>query len=389
MITKVIMPKLGETMEEGVIGKLFKKEGDKIEKGEIIFELTTDKAVFEVEASKSGVIRKLLAKEGDTVKVIEPVAYISDSMDESLPVEEKKEEIQETLIIEKKPEVAKSISLADRKVNASPLAKRLAKEKGIDITLVKGSGPNGRILEKDVLNFKPESVSQQGIVKVISLSNMRKIIAQRLSKSKQEAPHYYIQMEINMTEVSNLRKSVLAKIEKEVGVRLSFNDFVIYAVAKALKDFPLLNSHFVNEEIIQFTDCNIGLAVSLDDGLVVPVIKQADKKSVIEIAKESKSLISKAVDNNLSLDDISHGTFTVSNMGMLKVDSFTAIINPPQVGILAIGQIKPTPVVLDDKIVSRLMMKVTLSADHRVIDGAYAAKFLNKLNEILQKPSLS
>jgi pyruvate dehydrogenase E2 component (dihydrolipoamide acetyltransferase) len=391
MITKIIMPKLGDTMDEGVLCKWLKKEGDKVEKGEAFFEVTTDKANLEAEASKSGFVRKLIAKEGDKFKVTEVIAYVADSMDEPLPVlEEKKTKVSGvSAVVENKTAAVNSSPLEEGRVNASPIAKRLAKEKGIDISKVKGTGPGGRILEKDITDYKPGSETASAApagAKVIPLSGIRKVIAQRLSKSKQEIPHFYLTVEVDMTALSRIRALKVEALEKQHGIRVSINDFVVYAVAKALKAFPLLNSLFENLEIRQFDDCNIGFAVSLENGLVVPVIKKADKKTVVEIAKESKLLSAKAKENKLSPEDMAGGTFTISNMGMLKVDEFSAIINPPQVAIVAVGAVKPAPVVIEDKIVVRSMMKMTISADHRAVDGAYAAAFMNKVKEILQAP---
>ena len=346
---------------------------------------------MEAEASKSGFVRKLIAKEGDKFKVTEVIAYVADSMDELLPaLEEKKTEVSgASAVVEDKAAAVNSSPAEEGRVNASPIAKRLAKEKRIDISKVKGTGPGGRILEKDITDYKPgnetASLAPSG-AKVIPLSGIRKVTAQRLSKSKQEIPHFYLTLEVDMTALSKLRASKVEALEKQHGVRVSINDFVVYAAAKALKAFPLLNSLFENSEIRQFEDCNIGVAVSLENGLVVPVIKKADKKTVVEIAKESKLLSAKAKENKLSPEDMAGGTFTISNMGMLKVEEFSAIINPPQVAIVAVGAVKPAPVVIDDKIVVRSVMKMTISADHRAVDGAYAAGFMNKVKEILQAP---
>ena len=382
MITKTVMPKLGETMEEGTIGKWLKKEGDKIEKGQVLLEVITDKANFEVESLKSGFVRKILLPEGAVVKVTETIAYIADAMSEDIPVEVKKTEAEVKPVVETRPEAAKTNAAPSGFVSASPLAKKLAKDKGIDLTKVKGTGPNGRITEKDILDFNPGasagSAPVEG-VKVIPLSNMRKIIAQRLSKSKQEAPHFYLQAEIDMTEVAKQRETA-----KKQGSGVSLNDYIVVACAKALKEFPLINSHFANNEIRQFSDVNIGVAVSLEEGLVVPVFKKCAGKSLEAISKEVKALAEKAKANKLSGDDMANGTFTISNMGMLKVDSFSAIINPPQVAILAVSSIKQKPAVIADKIEIRAIMNVTLSVDHRAVDGSYAAKFLDYLRGVLQ-----
>jgi len=392
MITKVIMPKLGETMEEGAIGKWLKKEGDKVEKGEVVFECATDKANFEVEAPKSGVLRKALYPEGAMVKVIEPVAYIADSMEEPLPVEQKKEAapVKAAERTESAAPVIKTAEVSGGRIFASPIVKKLAADKGIDLSLVKGTGPGGRIVEKDIRDYisAPASIAGAALppgVKAIPLSNMRKIIAQRLQKSMQEAPHFYVQMDADMTAVAKLRAAYNEKAKKTGGVSISVNDLVIYAVARALKKFELLNSHFVNNEIRQFSDINVGVAVALEAGLVVPVLKKADTLSLVEIAKVSKELAVKAKENKLTPEDMAGGTFTISNMGMLEVDMFTAIINPPQVCILAVGTLKTNPVFSNGNFVPGQLMKLVLSSDHRAVDGMHAAKFLYSVREILEK----
>jgi len=416
MITKVLLPKLGETMEEGAIGKWLVKEGDKVNKGDVLFEITTDKANFEYEALKGGYIRKILYKEGIVVPVLVPVAYTADSMSEPLPKEEplppakpKEEQISSPAPVSAPisapvvepvfipAPVVQAIFTADGRIFATPIAKRLAKEKGLDLLNIAGSGPNGRILERDILNYKPGTMKaapavtaaaslnmaklkSNGGSKTSDLSQMRKIIADRLKKSKQEAPHFYLQLDVDMTELLKKRAELTAK-----GVAVSVNDFVIFASAVALREFPLMNSHFVNEKVVQFEDANVGVAVALENGLVVPVIKQANNKTVRAIAAEAKILAEKAKTGKLTAEDYSGGTFTISNMGMLGVDNFSAIINPPQVGILAVSAAKKQTVVINDAIAIRSIMKVTLSADHRVIDGAYAAKFLTRVKEVLEK----
>ena len=399
MITKVIMPKLGETMEDGTIGKWLKKEGDKVAKGEVVFEVATDKATFEVEAPKGGVLRKALYPEGAKVIVIEPVAYIADTMDEPLPVENKKsvsiEKEEESIQVSTPVFGASAVKLdtAGGRIFASPIARRLAAEKGVDLSQVKGTGPGGRIVEKDILsitgskNFTPAAKAGQSAgaplppgCKAIPLSNMRKIIADRLQKSVQEAPHFYVQMDVDMTEAMKLRDAYKAKSEK-----ISVNDLIIFAVAKSLRKYELFNSHFVSNEIRQFEDVNVGVAVALPGGLVVPVLKKADTKSILEIAKATKELAEKAKDGKITPADMAGGTFTISNMGMLQVDMFTAIINPPQVGILAVGAIKTVPVFVGKEVLPRMIMKITLSSDHRAIDGAYAAEFLLRVKDTLEK----
>lgn len=372
MIKKVIMPKLGETMEEGIISKWLKKEGNKVEKGEPIFEVTTDKANFEVESTASGYLRKIIcpAEPDKNIPVLQTVALMSDSMDEEIPKEEqaKKSEPKKT---------AKEESPAVEEVKASPLAKKLAKEKGIDLSKITGTGPGGRITEKDVLSAVTTPVSAEA--EIIPLKGMRKIIAQRLTQSKQSAPHYYLQSEIDMSEIVQLREKLSSGDE-----RPSFNDFIIKACAKALEDNPQMNVHFDGTNIKVMKDINVGVAVAVKDGLIVPVIKQTNKKSIKEIMQKTKEIKEKAKNNKFTPEDLSGGTFTISNLGMYDIDTFIAIINPPEVGILAIGKIKESPVVQDGKIMAAQTMKVSLSADHRVVDGATGAQFLKRLKQILE-----
>lgn len=412
MITKLIMPKLGETMEEGAITKWMKKEGEKIEKGEPIFEVTTDKATFEVESPVSGLVRKILFQSDSDkqIPVIRTIGYIADSMDEEIPAE--KHEVKKVAAgfipapaasgITENPvpahpgeEVAAGFMPAqqEKRIKSSPLAKKIAGEKRIDLSRIKGTGPNGRITEKDVLKFvgaglpahpsvsTPRLTVGQAFIEpkeVIPLSGIRKTIARRLSQSKHDAPHYYLQIEIDMTEAVELRE----KKNKS----FSYNDMIIKSVAKSLEKFPMLNAAFREEKITVYNEINIGIAIASPEGLVVPVIKNANKLKIEQVAKISKQIKDKSETNKFTPGDFSGGTFTISNLGMYGIDIFTAIINPPQVGILAVGAIKEKPVVLKGKIVVRPVLKVSLSADHRVIDGVYAAGFLGHLKEILQKP---
>ena len=381
MITKIIMPKLGETMEEGTIGKWFRKEGDNVKKGEPLFEVTTDKANFEVESMTDGVLRKILFSTGDgNIPVLKTIGYIAGSMTEAIPAEA---EPQPGLSPAGKPQ---DTIIQDGGLRASPAARRLAKEKNIDISLIKGTGPEGRITEKDVLSFEGAPASNEAGVEIIPMSAMRKVIAQRLVMSKRESPHYYVQDEVDMTGAVGLRGKILSGIENKHGVRVSFNDIIVKGAADTLSKFPMINATFERDNIISFKNVNIGIAISVEQGLVVPVIKGADLKTVVEIAKERARLGALAKENRLSPKDMEGGTFTVSNLGMFNVDSFNAIINPPQVAILAVGRIKKLPRVVDNQVVIRSIMNLNLSADHRVVDGAYAAQFMDELRKILENP---
>ena len=275
------------------------------------------------------------------------------------------------------------------RVLASPKAKRIAKERAIDLRSLCGSGPEGSILAEDVLRAAPDSIPKPQAApaaqEIIPLTPMRRIVGQRMTQSKQSAPHFYISMDIDMSAVSEARTNWKEKGESNVP---SINDFILYACARALKDFPSLNASFTEKGIQQHRDINIGVAVALDEGLVVPVIRNADRLSLAELAAQSRELADKAQKKKLFPLDYEGGTFTVSNLGMLGVDSFTAIINPPQCAILAVGRVAPRVVADDGMFAMKSIMTATLSADHRVIDGAIAARFLQELKRRLEKPAV-
>ncbi|MGB9858170.1 MAG: dihydrolipoamide acetyltransferase family protein [Dictyoglomaceae bacterium] len=316
MVKNFVMPKVSEVMEGGTIVSWLKKEGDWINKGEPILEIEVEKAVMELESEEEGYLRKILVKEGETVPVGTILAYLSDTLEEEIPGEEKKVE-------EKKEKISK---------------------------------------------------------KIIPLSSMRRTIAERLLKSKQNIPHFYVFTNVDMTELVNV-KSLTGDIK--------FDDFIIKATSLALKDFPLINSRLRENEIELLEEINVGLAVSLgDEGLVVPVIKSADKKNLREIAKEREDLIKKAKEGKLSVEDISNGSITINNVGVFGVSAILAIINPPETAILTCGTIQDKPVVLNGEIKVRKIMEMTLSADHRVIDGSYGSKFIMKVKELLENPKL-
>lgn len=393
MVKKVIMPKLGETMEEGEIIKWLKKEGDKVEEGEPLLEIATDKANMEIEATSSGILRKILAQEGERVPITRIIAYIADSMDERIPGEGEQEiETKEngTLLEEEKEEPDEK-----KLIKASPLAKRLAREKGINLAEIKGTGPGGRIVKEDVLKVieeKREPVEKKEQISVekkeIIPSRVEKIMGERMQLSKREIPHFYLTVEVDFSEAMKLRNDLLEEFEKEKGVHLSYTDLLIKACAKALHKFPRVNSYFKEGKIISFSRVNLGLAVAREKGLVVPVIKDAQQKSLFEVARERTELVKKAMEDKLSLEDVEGGTFTLSNLGMMGIKNFTAIINPPQVCLLATGQIKERPVVVEGKIKTAPLLEMTLSSDHRAVDGYLGSKFLQEIKKNLEKPAL-
>ena len=430
MATIVKMPKLGTTMTEGTIVKWLKKEGEPVEKGEIYVEIQTDKVNIEDEAERSGILRKIIAKEGETVKVGEPIAIIARAHEELPDLEiaddkspEKQEESSQ-VIMQQEDRTEDEKETIPGKIKASPAAKRVARENQIDLSKVTPSGPNGRIVEKDVLAYIQENkVRATPVAKKIAMEKqidlkslqkspveritkadleeqmmmqeeestipvigMRKIIAESMTYSKKVAPHIYLSLEVDMSKVIDIREKLIPLVQDKYDVKLSYNHILIKAVATALRLNPLVNSSFIEEKIILKQNINIGLAVALEDGLIVPVIKDADKKGLGIIAKETAELILKAKNKKLLPDEYQGGTFTITNLGMFDIENFCAIINQPETAILAVGKIMKKPVVVDDEITIRPMMNLTLSCDHRAIDGAVGAKFLQNLKDILEEP---
>jgi len=398
MAKKVIMPKLGLTMEEGVINKWLVKEGDRVSRGDVLFEVATDKVNMEVESPAEGVVLKILYPEGATVPITETVAYIGKE-GETIPEEEKKPEekveTKEEVRVEqeeKKEEVPPSLEV--ERIRVSPLARRLAEEHGIDLSRIQGSGPGGRIVKEDVEKAIEEKEKKLVIEKVktpiekerVPLSRMRKIIAQRLTESYQSTPHFFLHQEIYAEELVKMREKILPLVEKETGLRVSYTDILVKMVAKALEKFPLFRAHLVGEEIEISPEVNVGVAVALEEGLIVPVVKRANQKGISQITQEINTLAQKAKSNQLTPEEISGGVFTVSNLGMWGVDSFTAIINPPEAAILACGAIRKKPFFNGKELVPAYLWELNLSCDHRLIDGALAAQFMQFLKNLLEEP---
>jgi len=382
MVNKVIMPKLGETMEEGEIIRWLKKEGDEVKEGEPLLEIATEKANMEVEAPVSGFLRKIIASEGKIVPVTEVIAYITDSMEEEIIGEVKKAG-------EKEKKEAPRLSTV---VKASPLAKKLAKEHNIDLSRVKGTGPEGRIVKEDVLKLIGEEVtpSEEEVpsLKGVLLSGVGKIIAERMQRSKREIPHFYLTIEVDFSHMVKMRKDLNEELAQQTGIHLTYTDLLVKACSYGLKEVPPVNSTFKEGKIYSSSEINVGLAVAGEKGLVVPVIKNVDKKDFFQIAEERERLVKKAREGKLSLKELQGSSFTLSNLGMFGVRNFSAIINPPQVCILAVGAIKDRVVAVEGRIEIRPIMEMTLSCDHRVIDGLIGARFLQKIRERLEKPSL-
>ena len=414
------MPKMSDTMEEGVIASWLKKVGDEIKSGDILAEVETDKATMELESYDDGTLLHIGVKDGDSVPVDGIIAIIGEKGEDvneilkdvdsnSSEVEEIKEIKEESTPIEKVEEIkddnkeivitepTKIVSeLKDERVKASPLAKKLANEKGIDISNISGSGDGGRIIRKDIENYKDVSTSSNEPVKEITLpkihseesfeelpvTQMRKTISKRLAESKFSAPHFYLTMEVDMENCIEGRK----KINESSDIKISFNDIILKACAVALRKHPMVNSSFLTDKIRINHHVHIGVAVAVDEGLLVPVVRFADNKSLSHISAEVKSLAKRAKEKQLQPSDWEGNTFTISNLGMFGISEFTAIINPNDSCILAVGGIKNTPVVKKGEVVPGNIMKLTLSCDHRLVDGATGAAFLQTLKELIEDP---
>jgi pyruvate dehydrogenase E2 component (dihydrolipoamide acetyltransferase) len=363
MVTKVVMPRLSLTMKEGMVGKWYKKEGDTVEKGEPIAEVVSEKATYDLEAPASGTLRKILVEEGVDASVNAVLAVITAPS----------ETFSEAEIAREAPQ---TVEEAEERVFASPAAKRLAREHGIDLSLVKGSGPEGRIVEEDVKRFVEEAGGVLPKVKeVIPLSGFRKTSADRVSMSFRTAPHSTVVMEVDVSKAAELHEKL----------QVSYTAILVVAVAKALKEHSIINSTLEGNQIKIFDDVNVGVAAATEHGLVVPVIRNADRKSPKEIDSTIKELTEKAREGKLSREELTGGTFTITNLGMYGVEFFTPIINPPEAAILGVGNIAEKPVAIDGKIEVKPRMMLSLSYDHRIVDGAPAAEFLRKVKEKIEK----
>ncbi len=461
MANLVLMPKLGFNMETGQIVQWHKKEGESINKGDILVEISTDKTVMEIESTCDGIVRKILAPEGETVPVILPIAIIGEvdenieqiykeamsqlGMSEISDTEQAESSDSSTTAVQpvsQETEVSnisnepfkltpRARKIIDQKnldtsnlniqgtgfqggvtaadveeylernsFKITPLAEKIAQDNKVDVVGIKGTGIDGKITKEDVLNVlnkEKDSTKEEIALPVapsderairqrISYSGMRKIIGDRLSESKFTAPHLYFTTSVDVSYLMDLRAQVNSAQETKV----SINDFIIGALIKALQEYPELNSSLQGNEIIQYEDINIGVAIGLDSGLIVPVIRKAQNKKLTQIAGESRSLAEKARNSKLLPHEYQGGTFTISNLGMFGIDNFTAIINPPEAGIMSISAAKKTPVVVEengeDKVVIKPVMKMTLSVDHRIIDGMTATRFINKVKELIENP---
>ena len=397
MSIKILMPALSPTMTEGNLSKWLVKEGDKVNSGDVIAEIETDKATMEIESADEGTVTKLLIKEGtESVPVNSPIAVLNGGDNETDDINntddyikddkkiDNKEEIPKEKLSSKTTEKNKEILNEDMSFNnqikASPIVKKIAKEDGINLDNIKGSGPNGRIIMKD-LNIT-DKIDQKIIDNIYSPSSIRKVIAKRTTETKQNVPHFYLSIESNTDKLIEMRK----KINKNLNEKISINDILVKALAQAQALNPATNASWSNGKIIQYESIDVSIAVALKEGLITPIIKNADKKGLLEISLEIKQLVKKANKGSLLPAEYNGGTISISNLGMFGITEFSAIINPPQSSILAVGAIRKVPSVENEAVVITNKLKSTLSADHRVLDGAVAAKLLKDFNDIIEDP---
>src|SRR5918998_1736977 len=424
------MPKMGDAMEEGTLVKWLKSEGDDVSEGDAIAEIETDKVTLELEAENAGTLAQLIADEGQDIPVGEAIAFIQGEGEEVPERDGKAQESEEAEGAEKKgghgqpkagpateaPEEAAeeeptTDGRADGRFRASPIVRRLAQENDLDLSKIEGTGPAGRIVERDVraamergdaqadgraaeapeaaaapqpAAAAPEPTGAPG-TELVEPTRMQRIIGERMTQSKQQIPHYYATVEVEMNELLALRKQLNAQLEEQ-GIKLSVNDFVMKACAVALKDYPKLNALWTEGGIELHEQVNLAMAVALEAGLITPVIKDAANKTLSAISASSKDLATRAREGGLNPDEYQGGTFTVSNMGMFGVESFSAIVNPPQAAIVAVSTIIERAVFKDEEVVPVRLMKLTLSADHRISNGAEGAQYLAEVKRLLEHP---
>ncbi len=431
MPIEILMPALSPTMSKtgGKIVKWHKKEQDKVEVGDVIAEIETDKAIMEFESIDEGVLAKILVTEGTRgVPVNQPIAlmleegedesalnnYTSTSINSAVKkevtksaVDNQKSEHQDLngkpishssvsfqrVTLESNPSMlSQCLTLGSRKeedtkttegrIKISPLAKKIAQNEGVNVQQLKGTGPYGRIIKADVLESLSSGTRTES-PEIVEVSNMRQVIAQRLTESKQNVPHFYLTVDCQVDKLISLKNEINSADENN---KVTINDLIIKAVAFSMKKFPDINSSWIDNKILKYSNVDISIAVALDDGLITPIVKNADKKGILSISKEVKDLVSRARSGKLKPEEFQGGGFTISNLGMFGIKAFSAIINPPQSCIMAVGASKKQPIVMNEKIEIAEIMTVTLSVDHRAVDGALGAKFLNAFKHYIENP---
>lgn len=408
-MTEVIMPKMGDGMEEGTLLEWLKSEGDKVKSGEVIGTIQTDKATLELEAPGSGTLAGFLIGAGDTVPVGQPIGALLKE-GEKLPKEwggssdaKKAKPAKAAVAAEAEPkpreeaeqqpreeEAAPANGTGEGRVKSSPLARKIAKDLGVELERVEGTGPGGRIVELDVRaaaeRSGPAKVETAAEDEIVKLGRLRKITAERTAHSKQTVPHYYVTLEVDVEKILQLKE----QFEDEGAGKVSINDFVARACVLALQAMPVVNATFQGDSVLQYGAVHLGIAAAIDEGLTVPVVKNAHTMGLRELASAIRELVVKAKENRLAPEEVSGSTFSISNMGMLNVDSFTAIINEPNAAILAVSSARRKVVVVEDaedELEIRHRMNLSASFDHRVVDGAVGANFLNLVGELLENPT--
>ncbi|WP_026874213.1 dihydrolipoamide acetyltransferase family protein [Jiangella gansuensis] len=417
----ILMPRLSDTMEEGVVSAWRKQVGDEVKAGDILVEIETDKAIMEHEAYEAGVLAEIVVPDGGTAPIGAPIARLQTAGDPAVAAPAAEPAAKQSAAAEKpaEPEAAPAPAAAEpagtpapadgsngARVLSSPLARRDAREFGIDLATVEGTGPGGRIIRADVAKARDAAGAQPTTApaptaapaaapaleetdELIPLTSIRKTIARRLTESMQSSPHFYVTKTVDAGPLMQLRAELNERLVAADKRKVSVNDIVVRAVAVVLRDHPVVNSSFTDDGIVQHGRVNVGIAVATETGLVVPVIRDTDGKSLTRISAETRELAGKARDRKLGLDEMSGGTFTVSNLGMYGIDHFTAVINPPEAAILAVGAVRSEPGVREGEVAVVQRMTMTLSSDHRVIDGAQAAEFVRDLAAVLENPWLA
>jgi len=378
---EITMPRLSDTMEEGTLAAWLKQPGEQVHRGDLLAEIETDKATMELESFEEGVLERILVQEGETVPIGQPIAVIGSGDGAAPPP----------------PAPVAPAPPTGTPVKASPMARAIARDQGIDLSTVTGSGPGGRVVKADVeavaapaapapaapapAPAKPAAAD----VEEVPLSGMRKTVARRLVESMQSAPHFYLTIQVDVDALLELRAELNRRLADE-GTKLSVNDLLVKACAVTLRAHPDINVSWGGDKLLRHRRVHVGIAVAVEGGLIVPVVRDADQKSVSQISREAKALIERARAGKLRPDEFTGGTFTISNLGMFGIDQFTAVINPPEAAILAVGATTSEPVVHDGRLGTRQRMKLTMSIDHRAVDGATGAQFLAGLKAVLEEP---
>ncbi|HET7121507.1 MAG TPA: dihydrolipoamide acetyltransferase family protein [Solirubrobacterales bacterium] len=412
-MTEIVMPRLSDSMEEGTILTWLKQVGDEVAVGDELVEIETDKANMAYEADVAGTLNEILAQEGETLPIGSPIARIGaagETVAQDAGVQDQTPQAAGPVSDEASPEpgsgdtsssppTAEAEEADGARVKASPLARRLAKEKGLDLSQVAGSGPGGRVVKADVekagvapaaapapsVVASASTETAKGEVRVQELTKAQQVVARRMAESKAIAPHFYLTLEIDMSAAVGARKAIKAAA-KEGDVVPSFNDMVVKACAIALTEFPKANGAYKDGRFEFYSRVNVGVAVAAEEGLVVPTVFDADKKGLRQIAADTRAVAAKVREGTVTPPELSGGTFTVSNLGMFGIEEFGAVINQPQAGILAVGAIREAPAVRDGELVAAQLMKVTLSCDHRILYGAEGAEFLARVRQLLEEP---